>query len=368
VFLAVSRDGGRTFAAPVRVNANAGEGRLGGELPPRVALRRATPGADPEIAVLWTSRSELSAVKISRSRDGGQSFDPPAMLQAADAPGNRGWTALALDAGGAAHAIWLDHRLMAPPPGTPRTPHVHGAKPAANHDPVAMSLKSGLYYASLRDGAPVEREITKGVCYCCKTALTVAPDGAIYAAWRQVYPGSFRDIAFTVSRDGGKTFSAPRPISEDKWAINGCPDDGPSLAADKAGTVHAAWPTVIDGTEPEGAIFYASLRSGEPGFSPRTRIPTLGSPKPLHPQIVVEASGRTFVAWDEFVEERRVAAFREVRTVGRTVNFGPIVTLAEEAASYPVLAATPTGLVAAWTSGAPSESTITVRTIGSLAR
>ena len=38
VFLAVSRDGGSTFGSPVQVNAIAGEARLGGELPPRVAL------------------------------------------------------------------------------------------------------------------------------------------------------------------------------------------------------------------------------------------------------------------------------------------------------------------------------------------
>src|SRR5688500_5349137 len=38
VFLAVSRDGGTTFGAPVQVNRVAGEARLGGELPPRVAL------------------------------------------------------------------------------------------------------------------------------------------------------------------------------------------------------------------------------------------------------------------------------------------------------------------------------------------
>ena len=41
VYVAVSRDGGRTFAAPVQVNTVAGEGRLGGELPPRVSLARA---------------------------------------------------------------------------------------------------------------------------------------------------------------------------------------------------------------------------------------------------------------------------------------------------------------------------------------
>src|SRR5687768_3459587 len=38
VFVAVSRDAGTTFAAPVRVNRIPGEARLSGEMPPRVGL------------------------------------------------------------------------------------------------------------------------------------------------------------------------------------------------------------------------------------------------------------------------------------------------------------------------------------------
>jgi hypothetical protein len=365
VFLAVSRDEGRTFSAPARVNTEPGEARLGGELPPRVALHRAARGADPDITVLWTARGELTSVKLSRSRDGGRSFAAPAMLQSPDAPGNRGWSALALDAGGTAHAIWLDHRLLAPPPGEPRKPHVHGAKPAATHDGVAMSLKSGLYYAAAGHASRAEIEITRGVCYCCKTALTVAPDGALVAAWRQVYPGHLRDIAFSVSRDGGRSFSAPLQVSEDNWALNACPDDGPALAVDGAGTVHAVWPTVIDGPEPEGGLFYASLRTGAARFTPRIRIPTLGGPKPMHPQILVDRSGRIFVSWDEFLEERRVAALREVKLAAAGPDgFGSIVTLAEdESAAYPVLSATTSGIIVAWTSGEPSASTIGVRSL-----
>ena len=55
---------------------------------------------------------------------------------------------------------------------------------------------------------------------------------------------------------------------------------------------------MIGGEKPEGAIFYASSRDGR-SFSPRTRIPTLGSPKPMHPQIVADGAGKLAVAWDE---------------------------------------------------------------------
>ena len=153
-----------------------------------------------------------------------------------------------------------------------------------------------------------------------------------------------------MSRDGGRSFSSPARISKDDWAINGCPDDGPAIAVDDGGVVHVAWPTVIDAASPEGAIFYASTRDGRQ-FTPRVRIPTLGGPKPSHPQIAVDRRGRIFVAWDESVNSRRTAAVREVRLqAARGPEFGDIVMLSPNAsAMYPVLSATDKSLIAVWT-------------------
>lgn len=55
VFAAVSRDGGRAFAAPVRVNNIEGDARLNGEQPPHVALVLRT-GREPAIVVVWTTK------------------------------------------------------------------------------------------------------------------------------------------------------------------------------------------------------------------------------------------------------------------------------------------------------------------------
>lgn len=55
VYTAVSRDGGQTFGAPVMVNRAAGEARIGGELAPRVALHLEKTG-DPVITVVWNAR------------------------------------------------------------------------------------------------------------------------------------------------------------------------------------------------------------------------------------------------------------------------------------------------------------------------
>ncbi len=382
VFLSTSRNNGVTFGAPQQVNTQAGEARLGGEMPPRVAIAKSASYGGPDVAVLWTARgaaADATAIKLTRSRDGGHFFSAPVALQTADAAGNRGWPALTLDDRGVAHAIWLDHRGLA---GMPHAKHEPGMKHDAGmtHDGVAMAQRSGLFYAAAQpladQNAPVstvpERELTKGVCYCCKTSLVAGRDGALFAAWREVYDGDIRDIAFSVSRDGGRTFSEPTRISHDRWAINGCPDDGPAMTVDATGLVHIIWPTVVtEHTIPDdstqGALFYTSTRDGKT-FAPRTHIPTLGSTKPSHPQIAIDRSGRLVVAWDEVKGGHRVAAVRELKPAAtaenaantpNSVTFGPIVTLGNgDPGVYPVLAATTDGLMAAWTSTANNASVI----------
>jgi hypothetical protein len=353
VYVAMSVDGGATFAAPVRVNTVPGEARLGGELPPRVALTGAGRQRRPDVVVLWTARGASTEIKLARSRDGGRTFEAPTALQTTGASGDRGWPALTVDSRGQAHAVWLDHRGQAPrAPASGGKPHVHGAAaPRPAGAGVDFSKGSALRHATSGPAAVPDQAIASGVCYCCKTALAAGPDDAIYAAWRHVYPGELRDVAMAVSRDGGRRFSTPARVSEDGWAIQGCPDDGPAVAVDQRGTVHVVWPTVVGGDTPEGALFYATSTDGL-RFTPRLRVPTLGSPKPTHPQIVLHGE-RVFVAWDELVAGRRVAALREAtRTSGGTLRTGEVVTVAPAAAaSHPVVAATRDGLVAVWTTG-----------------
>jgi hypothetical protein len=306
--------------------------------------------------VLWTARGTATSVKMTRSLDGGKTFAPPQTV--AEAPGDRGWPALAVDARGA-HAIWLDHRGLAT--GQSGAAHQHDR----TRDGFATAQRSGLYFATAgRSGPRPATELAKGVCYCCKTALVAGANGALYAAWRQVYQGSVRDIAFATSRDGGRTFSDPVRVSEDGWEINGCPDDGPAVVADAGGTAHVVWPTVMVANGAlEGAIFYASTRDGRT-FTKRLRLPTAGSPKPSHPQVVVDRDGRLIVAWDEVIGGRRTVMARSIGRAGaRPIEPGRQPLLLEAAGAYPVLAATTRGVVAAWTAGGAEGSAIAVTTL-----
>ena len=250
VFLGVSRDGGRTFDPPVRVNQRIGEARLGGELPPRVALVRRAAG-DPGIVVAWGAAAGRTTIRVARSTDGGRTFALESALPPTAVAGDRGWHALTMDASGTAHLVWLDHRGLAARPKATEHDH-HG-------DGAGMSQWSTLSYAAVgTDGATRgARDLLPGVCYCCKTALATGPSGQLVAAWRHVYSGNIRDIAFAQSLDGvrraavvtasrskaGMTFGSPRRIATGSSAY-------PVLALGADGVV-GAW---TDGVGEQSAI------------------------------------------------------------------------------------------------------------------
>jgi hypothetical protein len=99
-------------------------------------------------------------------------------------------------------------------------------------------------------------------------------------------------------------------------------------------------------------VLHYSWSTDGRSFAPPVRVPTLGTPKPSHPQIAIDDRGRVMVAWDEVVKGARTAAAREVRHAGSRIDFGPTITIDEAgSAMYPMLAATEDGWIAVWTTG-----------------
>ena len=105
------------------------------------------------------------------------------------------------------------------------------------------------------------------------------------------------------------------------------------------------------------------LRDGR-SFSARTRIPTLGSPKPMHPQIVADGAGKLAVAWDEVIGGVRQASMRAIQfdTAGQPVFGAPTrLGAADATSSYPMLVSTPAGLLAVYVEGRTGASSVRVK-------
>jgi hypothetical protein len=357
IYMSTSVDEGETFSTPVRVNATPGAARVNGEQPPRMALVSRTAGP-PEIVVVWTAKGPAGTVLLAaRSVDGGRTFGASTLVPETDAPGNRGWHAVAVDAAGIVHVVWLDHRRLAAN-STVESTHKHGTAAAPGSDTADMAQLSDLYSATV-DNPASPAPLTAGVCYCCKTAISPGSGGTMHLAWRHVYPGNLRDIAFT-SLLGAGVARKPVRVSEDSWMLQGCPDDGPAMDIDQGGRVHIVWPTVVtEQGSPQKVLFHASSTDGR-SFTSRTRLPVEGQAN--HPQIAVARDGTMLLAWDEVDNgSRRIIV---ARTDADEISAAPVFrrdrSIGDRPGVYPAIALTPTTSIVAWTSGAPAESTIEV--------
>jgi hypothetical protein len=365
VYAAISQDAGRTFAAPVRVSDGTGAS-LSGEQPPRIALV-AHAGGQASIVVVWTAKAPAGTKLLSaRSDDGGRTFSVAATIAGSDGPGNRGWESIAADGAGGVVAIWLDHRDLASTGNAAPTTHAahqHGAEHADGADGAERAQLSKLFFGRVGSQSSAH-SITGGVCYCCKTAVAVGDGGTFYAAWRHVFAGNVRDIAFSMSADGGRTFADPVRVSRDNWVLDGCPENGPSLAVDDRRRIHVVWPTFVAGgagsDEPTLALFYAESVDGRV-FSTRQQVPTEGVPR--HAQVVAGSRGEILVAWDEQANgARRVVVARGTVDDGGRVRFAR--QFIDDGASYPVLARGDRGVLVASTGGPAGKTRIRVAQTG----
>jgi hypothetical protein len=240
--------------------------------------------------------------------------------------------------------------------------HQHGA---TTEEGAARAQRSKLMFGAV-DGGGTARDVASGVCYCCKTSLAAAADGRFYAAWRHVYPGNVRDIAFTMSTDGGRTFAAPIRVSEDHWVLDGCPENGPALSVDARGRIHVVWPTLLPAAkgsseEPDLALFYATSPDGR-RFAARQRIPS--GPNARHAQVVIDESGALVVVWDESAGgRRRIAVARGTVDANGVASFARQTIDAPDSATYPVVAMTARGPLVAWSSRGANMSVVRVARI-----
>ena len=359
VFAAISNDGGATFGDPVRVNDIDGDARAGGEQAPRVAI-------GDDIVVAWVSKRDgVNRVRLSRSTDGGRTFQSASTPHADALTGARGWASLALDAAQGVHVAWLDGR------NADATHTMAGMDHHAASTATRAPMRQDVFHAVRRaDGSVGESPVATDVCFCCKTSMAVGPDGSVYVAWRHIYPTNLRDMAVARSTDGGLTFGPPTRVSEDHWQIAGCPEDGPSMAVDGDGVIHIAWPTLLPGTETRKAIFYSTSTDGGQTFAPRQRIDVdrdevgggviLGA---AHPQLML-ANDRIVITWDDSANgARRVRLRRGTRDPRtNTATFtSPTVVSRSGTANYPAVANTSTALIVAWSEKQGPRSEVVVR-------
>ncbi|MGI8838004.1 MAG: sialidase family protein [Pyrinomonadaceae bacterium] len=193
---------------------------------------------DGSLAAHWLVKSGTGTyaynVNIARSDDGGKTWSKPVVPHRDNTETEHGFVSLIPLPDGRLGAVWLDGRNMKD------MQHEEDENaPAAE----SMTLR---YAAIDRDGKLAdEAQLDERVCECCQTSGALTSEGAI-AVYRDRSQSEVRDIFFVKHTNG--SWGAPQAVHADNWEINGCPVNGPAVAAGGR-RVAVAWFTGANDTQ-----------------------------------------------------------------------------------------------------------------------
>lgn len=215
-----SSDGGKSFGESVVVDTVAGL-PLGMRRGPRIAVTK-------DAVVITAIGGEKGGgkdgdifawVSVDQGKKWTRSAKPVNTVHGSAREGMHG---MAAGADGTLACVWLDLRNVKP--GKPGTEVW-----------CALSKDGGRTWSQEK---AAYRNPGGTVCECCHPSVAVDEQGVITIMFRNAVAGA-RDMYVTVSKDGGKTFSAGSKLGTGLWKLNACPMDGGAV------TVHGAKVTTI---------------------------------------------------------------------------------------------------------------------------
>jgi hypothetical protein len=198
---------------------------------------------DGTLAAHWLVKSGPGTyaynVNIALSKDAGQTWTKPIVPHLDNTETEHGFVSLIPLRDGRLGAIWLDGRNMKD----------------MNGEDKPLSVSMTLRYASIdaNGGMADQAELDERVCECCQTSAALSSEG-IVAVYRDRSSSEVRDI-YSVRQAAG-AWAKPQSVHTDNWEINGCPVNGPAIAA--AGrNVAIAWFTGA-GSKPSVKVAFSS--------------------------------------------------------------------------------------------------------------
>lgn len=308
-----------TWSAPVTVASERPLIVNWADFPTAVAL-------GPErLAVHWLEREGADTyaygVRIAFSDDGGRSWSAPVRPHRDSTETEHGFVSMVPTDGGALEAIWLDGRNFAT-------------------DQRDMTLRSAQVAA---DGVTDEHLLDARICDCCQTDAARTGDGTI-VVYRDRSAQEIRDIA-AVRKVGG-VWSEPVIVHDDGWHIDGCPVNGPAVAADDD-RVAVAWYTAAGDS---ARVLLTFSRDGGVTFGEPVRVDA-GDPAG-RVDVVMLDDGRALVSWIESRGDGGELLVRVIGDGGAAAERGEAITVASlpasRASGFPRMARSGSNVVLAW--------------------
>lgn len=279
LFYVTSRDFGRTFSTPIRVNSQPGSAIATGTIRGgHIAI-----GRNGRVYVTWNGSGAAQPRGVSNPADGRPTA--PFLYTRSNPEGTRfeaqrnltsrgyfvdGGGSVAADGKGNVYAAWH----AAPVDGSPGEEH--------RVVWVSRSSDDGATFAQER---PAWREPT-GACGCCGLQIFSTP-GALYVLYRSATAKTHRDIFLLRSTDQARTFQGARV---QPWEIAACPMTSMSLAT-SGNRMFGAWETA-------GQVYYGQLDAEGVGIPNPRPAPGDGQNR-KHPRLATNTDGDVLFVWTE---------------------------------------------------------------------
>lgn len=206
-------------------------------------------------AAHWLVRSSSGAysydISIATSQDRGDTWSSPVTPHTDGTRTEHGFVSLFPWKDGVG-AVWLDGRNMAP-----------GAHDTQSDSASGMTLRSAVITAT--GELTSEHLVDELVCDCCQTDAALT-DGGPVVAYRNRTASEIRDVY--LARYQNDIWQSGQSVAADGWEINGCPVNGPAIAAE-GNRVGVAWFTAAQG---HSRVRLARSDDGGSTFSPALDI------------------------------------------------------------------------------------------------
>ncbi len=293
--LRFSRWGNKSWLAPRTISTSAGWFINWADFPSMTAF------PNGPIVAHWLKSTGESLyaydINIVTSDDGGKSWGDVIVPHRDGAPSQHGFVSMLPGKDGKLLILWLDGRNF-----DSLDAIASGNKSAPNQ----MALR----FATLDKAGVIgdQRILDVRTCSCCQTAFAATKKGAI-VVYRDRTETEIRDIS--VLRYQGGIWSKPRTVHKDNWRIDGCPVNGPAVAAQNM-NVAVAWFTEADDqprvkvafSDDGGETFNAPIRVD--GGEPSGRV-----------DVILLPSGAAIVSWVEMTSGGEDFYIRKVLPSGR---------------------------------------------------
>lgn len=280
---------------------------------------------------------------------------PSAPVNISRTPGDSLVPVLAVDPGGVIHAVWHDNSSgqfqilysRSSDGGTTFSSGVAISGPGEAQVPAVISDRDGviyvvwegeaggarrIFFSRSTDGGTIfaaPANLSPGTGDSKLPAIVAHGKGEVYVAW-QDSTGPGRQILFTRSTDGGKTFDSPRPVTPHAAGTRAA-----AISVEASGAVILVWQGTVTGAP--GVVFSRSTDRGQTFSPPRLLVP--GARERQAPAVAT-ADGEIYLVWRDRVAGRWEILFTRSSDGGETFTPPLNVSRTTGLANAPAIVAT----------------------------